>query len=165
MSCVDWQERIALHAGGDAAPGEAAKVERHLGECAGCRMLRSEMSESLAALREVHGELPDAAHFTAVRARVIGELERRRQVWRRLAWISGVAAMMAVLFVAWPRQAEIPPAPPRILASIPSAPLVRSMAAHPMPARVATIRHEKRTPLTIRLQTSDPNIVIYWIAE
>ena len=55
MNCAEWEERIALHAGGDLAPGEAAEVERHLAECAGCQVFWSGMRESLAVLREVHG--------------------------------------------------------------------------------------------------------------
>ena len=161
MNCVEWQERIALHAGGDAAPDEAATVERHLGECAGCQIFWSGMKESLAALSEVHAELPEAAHFAAVRARVIGEIEGSRRGWRRLAWLSAVAATAVLAVALWPSGTEIPAAP-RMMASIPSAPLVISPAR---PTHVARVRPEKREPLTIRLQTSDPNIVIYWIAE
>ncbi len=161
MNCVVWHERIALHAGGDAAPAEAATVERHLGECAGCQVFWSGMKESLAVLREVHAELPEEAHFAAVRARVIGEIGAPRPVWRRVAWISAVAAMALLAVAMWPSRTEIP-AVPRMEAAIPSAPLVVRPAR---PHRVATVRQQKREPLTIRLQTSDPNIVIYWIAE
>ncbi len=37
MRCEQWEERIALHAGGDVTGGDAAQVERHLAECAPCR--------------------------------------------------------------------------------------------------------------------------------
>jgi hypothetical protein len=161
MNCVEWQERIALHAGGDAGPAEAATVEQHLGECAGCQVFWSGMKESLAVLREVHAELPEAAHFAAMRARVIGEIEGSRHGWRRLAWISAVAAMAVLAMTLWPSRTAVP-APQRMMAAIPSAPLVVSPAR---PTHVARVRPEKREPLTIRLQTSDPNIVIYWIAE
>jgi hypothetical protein len=162
MNCVDWQERIALHAGGDASPGEASEVEQHLGECPGCQVFWSGLKDSLDVLREVHGELPEAAYFTAVRARVIGELERSRRVWRRLAWISGVAAILVFIVALWPGRTTVP-VPPRMAAAIPQAPLV-------MPARLEQApRHHVaaavRTPITVQLQTSDPNIVIYWIAE
>uniref|UniRef100_Q01ND7 Putative zinc-finger domain-containing protein n=1 Tax=Solibacter usitatus (strain Ellin6076) TaxID=234267 RepID=Q01ND7_SOLUE len=161
MNCADWQERIALHAGGDAEPAEAAMVEQHIGECAGCQIFWSGVKESLAVLHDVQAELPEAADFAAVRARVIGELERSRGGWRRLAWIPALAAIAVLTIVLWPSRTEIPPAP-RITASIPSAPLVISPVR---PRHVVTVRQEKHEPLTIRLQTSDPNIVIYWIAE
>ena len=161
MNCVEWQERIALYAGGDGTPAESAMVERHIGECAGCQVFWSGMKESLAVLREVHAELPDAAHFAAVRARVIGELERSSGGWLRLAWVP-VAAVIAVLaLLLWPSRTELPAAP-RMMAAIPSAPLIVSPER---PSHVARVRPVKREPLTIRLQTSDPNIVIYWIAE
>ena len=71
MSCVDWEERIALYAGGDLAAAEAQAVERHVAECGGCQLLLSGLRESLGLLREAHGEPVEAAHFAAVRARVI----------------------------------------------------------------------------------------------
>jgi anti-sigma factor RsiW len=166
MNCVDWQARIALHAGGDASPGESEEVERHLGECPGCQVFWSGMRESLAVLGEIHAELPEAAYFTAVRRRVIAELERSRSWWRRLAWIPGLAAAVMLLVVFWPRARPVV-APPRMAATIPAAPLSLGTPAKRLPhhqvARV--VRREKRDPLTVQIQTSDPNIVIYWIAE
>ena len=166
MNCVEWQERIALHVSGDAGATGAEEVERHLRECAGCQVFWSGLKESLAVLREAHAELPDTAHFTAVRARVIAELERSRQVWRRLAWISGVAAAIVMMVALWPRRADLPPAPPRMVASIPPAPLAVSVPRKvPMERPVARLAKAPHTPLTIQMQTSDPNIVIYWIAD
>jgi anti-sigma factor RsiW len=162
MRCAGWQERIAWHAGGDAAPGEAEQVDRHLEQCAECRELWAGLRESLATLRAMHRELPDAAHFTAVRTRVLAEIHLTLRVWRNWAWVSGMAAMLVFLLglAIWPRQTSIPVAP-RMAAAIPGAPLVRSVRRQ----HVARVRQQKREPLTIRLQTSDPNIVIYWIAE
>ena len=92
MNCADWETRVALHAGGDLTGAKAVEVEQHLGECSACQLLWSGVRESLAELQAAHGELPAAAHFTAVRGRVMAELERSARPWRRLAWISGVAA-------------------------------------------------------------------------
>ena len=166
MNCVEWEARVALHAGGDAAAGEAEEVERHLGECPGCQVFWSGLRESLAVLRDVHAEVPDEAHFTAVRARVIAELERSRHPWRRLAWISGLAAALVLMVALWPRTTTVV-APPRIAAAIPAAPLVTGGGQpNRLPRQhIARVRQEKREPITVQLQTSDPNIVIYWIAE
>ena len=168
MTCVEWQALVALHAGGDIAGAEAVEVERHLGECPGCQVLWSGVRESLAVLRDAHAELPAAAHFTAVRRRVMAELERSARPWRRLAWISGVAAVAAslLLLALWP--ARVVPEAPRMLAlaRITAAPEVVKAAPAVRKAvpRVAAAAR-RRTPLTIKLQTSDPNIVIYWIAD
>jgi hypothetical protein len=67
MNCTAWEERIALHAGGDLPAGEAVEVERHLGECAGCQVLWSGLRESLDTLRAAHQAHQDTlgpAHFT-----------------------------------------------------------------------------------------------------
>ena len=178
-NCVDWQERIALHAGGDLTPGEAEEVERHLSECPACQVYWSGMRESLAELREVHAELPDAAHFTVVRSRVIAQLERSRHPWKRLAWISGVAAALLVMLALWPRTPPVsrqvmpPVAPlvaPQMAAVIPKAPLVARSGSASQANRLprqhsAKVRQQERSPITVQLQTSDPNIVIYWIAD
>jgi anti-sigma factor RsiW len=164
MNCEQWQERIALYAGGDAMPAGAADVERHLELCPGCHAFEAEMREALVLLRGAHAELPDAAHFTAVRSRVLAELERKRYPWGRLAWISGVAAMLMV--AVWPRTPAVP-VPPRMAAVIPGASLAvtRTAAVPPKPKRQVAAKREKHEPFTVRMQTSDPNIVIYWIAD
>jgi hypothetical protein len=158
MNCAEWQERIVLHAGGERADG----VEAHLAECAECRVFWSEMRESVEDLRSLHGEEIDAAHYTAVRARVMGEIERSHAVWRRLAWISGVAALVMAA-ILWPRRETPVAVVPRMVAAIPSAPLV--MAKHASKANRPAPETRRREPLTVRLETSDPNIVIYWIAD
>jgi anti-sigma factor RsiW len=168
MNCVEWEARVALHAGGDLAGAEAVEVERHLAECAACQLLWSGVRKSLAVLQAAHGELPAAAHLTAVRSRVMAELERGTRPWRRLAWISGAAAVAALALVLalalWP--ARVVPEPPRLLAWIPPAPEVVKPAPVVRPhVRQVVPRAPRRAPLTIKLQTADPNIVIYWIAD
>lgn len=161
MNCVEWETQVALHAGGDLTGAEATAVERHLGECSACQVLWSGVRESLAVLQAAHAELPAAADFTAVRSRVLLELERRAWPWRRLAWISGVAAAAVLLLLAfWP--ARVVPEPPRVLARIPPAPEVRAPVRQ---VAVHAAHATRRAPLTVKWQTADPKIVIYWIAE
>jgi hypothetical protein len=171
MNCVEWETRVALHAGGDLRGAEAVEVERHLGECSGCQVFWSGLRESLAVLQAAHAEVPAPAHFTAVRSRVMAELEGRARPWRWLAWIAAGAAVAVLLLVAlWP--ARVVPEAPRLLASVPPAP----QAAKVVPAVTKVVRHPRlsvahvahnprRAPLTIKFQTADPNIVIYWIAD
>jgi hypothetical protein len=166
MSCVEWEERVALHAGGDVTGAGAREVERHLAECSACQLLWSGVRESLAVLQSAHAESPAAAHFTAVRSRVMAELEQGVRPWRRLAWISGAAALaaLALLLAPWPAR-KVPDAP-RLLAWIPPAPeAVRTARVVRAPVRRAAAQASRRAPLTVKLQTSDPNIVIYWIAD
>ena len=171
MNCAEWETRVGLYAGGDLTGGEAADVERHLGECSACQAFRSDLRDTLAVLQSAHADLPAPGDFTAVRSRVMAELQHRALPWRRLAWISGVAvaAAAALLVALWP--ARVAPEAPRLLASIPPAPQVAKVsppaAVRPVVRRVVThlASAPRRAPLTIKWQTGDPNIVIYWIAD
>ena len=164
MNCRDWEERLALHAGGDLEPAGAAEVERHLAGCVGCRGFASELEQSLALMREVHDEAIAPADFAAVRARVLGQLERERNPWRQWAWVYAVAVAAVVLVVAlWPR--EIPELP-RVALYRPPAPAI----SRALPHRAATVRKRTRIQppveaLMVKLITDDPNVVIYWIAD
>jgi hypothetical protein len=168
MNCVEWETRVALHAGGDLTGAEAVELERHLGECSGCQVFWSGLRESLAVLQSAHAVVPDAAHFTAVRSRVMAKLQPKARPWRRLAWFSvAAAATAALLLVAlWP--ARVVSEAPRLLASIPPAPQVAkappALVVRP-PRRLLAASTPPRVPLTIKFQTADPSIVIYWIAD
>jgi hypothetical protein len=114
-------------------------------------------------LQDAHNDPIDPAHYTAVRARVLAEIEQQHSPWRRLAWLSGVGALIAALFFAIPMPRPELPRLPGIAA--PSAPALLARAPQPaVHARRVTPR-PRRDPLTIKLQTSDPNIIIYWIAD
>lgn len=181
MNCTEWEERIALHAGGDLPVGEAVEVERHLGECAGCQVLWSGLRESLETLRAAHrADQQDTlgpALFTAVRGRVLAELARRQRRW---VWVwagnLGAAALALMLGLAmWPRRT--PPLPQVARAMPPAQTLADARGSVPSRDRKGAIFAQKRQrramaretrrrpPLTVKLQTSDPNIVIYWIAD
>ena len=180
MNCSDWEERIALHAGGDLPPAEAAEVERHLRECAGCQVLASELQQSLAWLKEEHDEPLPGAHFLAVRARVMAELEHQRwrgAPWARRRWGYGLAAAAAVVLLAMLalRPGRTPVVAVRTNRSLTvaalSPPAVREPVVAPQPHRRVARRVVKREPapqpepLIVKLQTDDPNVVIYWIAD
>ena len=179
MNCSDWEERIALHAGGDLPPAEAAEVERHLRECAGCQVLASGLKQSLALLKEAHHQPLAAAHFSAVRARVVAELEQQRRrgaLWARRAWGYGLAAVaVAVLAMLALRPGRTPERrapivavthPPSIAVSepvIPPAPRRRVARRVVRPPSVPDSPAPE--PLMVKPQTDDPNVVIYWIAD
>jgi anti-sigma factor RsiW len=172
MNCSDWEERIALYAGGDLPPAEAAAVERHVAECAGCQMLLGGLRASLEFVREAHGEPLEAAHFAAVRARVLAEIERGRGPRWGLAWGFALAVAAAVLLVAvWtrPPKSMVLPMPPA-----PAAPLVaqavRAPAAVPArrrrpPRQVMVKADQPAEPMVVKLLTDDPDVIIYWITE
>src|SRR4029077_15321220 len=122
MHCKDWEERVALHVGGDLPAAESAAVERHLAGCSGCQVLWSGMKEGLELLHGAHAEpLPPAA-YTAVRGRVLAKLaDGRRAGGRWAAGLAAAAVMVLVALAVWPvRRVEplpsvvlrVPPAPP-----------------------------------------------------
>jgi len=117
-------------------------------------------------LRDAHNEPLDPAHYTAVRARVLSSVGLRpaqasEARWWRFAWLTTAAAILLILAAL--RPSKIPP-PPRITLAIPPAPAAPAVCPRPLTATARTTRPDHQ-PITIKLQTSDPNIVIYWIAD
>ncbi|MGO9258015.1 MAG: hypothetical protein ACLQU1_17135 [Bryobacteraceae bacterium] len=188
MNCREWEEAIALYAGGDldgrAQRAPRLDVERHLAGCAGCQMFASGMLECLEEMRAGHREEIAAAHFAAVRARVLTKLQpapwwRRR--WLRVAAIAALACCALWLELAIERIHRPVPPPQVALAHPPAPPL--AVPAVAMPARAVTravlpraIRNPGLPPLPrqpappeeqliVRIVTDDADVVIYWIAN
>jgi anti-sigma factor RsiW len=186
MNCSEWEERIALYAGGDASPSEAAAVERHLAECVACQVLSSGLKQSLELLREAHQEPLAEAHFAAVRARVMGRLESRQRPWWKRAWVYGFTAaaagalILASLYTG-PHLVQTPRTPVAIVTPAPvlAPPRVEAPAALPAPLPVAVAPHRlvprrpspapptvnPAGPEMVKLMTDDPDVVIYWLFE
>lgn len=171
MNCADWEERIALYTGGDLPDGRTAEVERHLRECAGCQVFASGLRQSLELLRGAHaGDVPAAA-YAAVRMRVMGAVERRRRVrwaWARVA-VAAVAVLLAIGGVNRTMRVEKLPlvalAPPPVPEVPPGTP--KHVASGAAPRRVRPRPHPAAKPETVlvKLETDNPDVVIYWIAE
>jgi anti-sigma factor RsiW len=175
MICRDWEERIALHAGGDLPRAEAAALDAHLAACEGCRAGAGLYGSQLELLQEAHGEPIDAAHYAAVRARVLAELRgARRPVWRWI-WVGGALAVAAAFTLPWPRAVHAPertemavirPAAPRIEEPGPAAPAHVTLPRRARKAPpVSEVQKQPSEPLLVKLLTDDPNVVIYWIAD
>jgi len=169
MRCAEWEERIALHAGGDGA-GEAAEVARHLDECAECREFERELRETLALLGGAHAEAIPAAAYTAVRARVRGAIGRRRR-----GWVLGSACAAAVVVLGMAgierEMMRIETLPRVALAPPPSAPVMAQTHGHPASPVVNSRPRQRRAArsapetILVKLETDNPEVVIYWIAE
>ena len=117
-------------------------------------------------LRAAHNDPIDPAHYTAVRARVLAEIEQTRSPWRRLAWLSGVGAVAAALtlVVPFPRP-TLPPLPPLATPGVAGNLVAGARPQVPHVARAQRVAKPHHEPITVKFQTSDPNIVIYWIAD
>lgn len=171
MNCRDWEERIALYAGGDLPREEAVETEGHLRNCASCREFAAALREYAAWMREAHQELPAQADFAAMRAGVLEWLERRRRPFPwGLAWAGGLAATAALFLLLWrsPRSEPAQPAPQ--VGAVTKPPVQAVEDPPPRPARrhrrVHTSGSQKPPePLLVKLITDDPDVVIYWIVD
>ncbi len=138
MNCFEWEERIALYAGGDLSPAEAQALERHVAECASCQLLLSGLRASLSLVQEAHSEPIDAAHFAAVRARVLAELEHapayRWRLARRFAWTSAMAAAAVVVLVTIWLRPEL-----RLALRMPQAPKAAAVAKSASLAKTVSV--------------------------
>jgi len=142
MSCVQWEERVALFAGGDLRPAEAAAVECHLSECAACAALAADLECGLRDLRRAHAEPIPAAYYIAVRARVIAKLAQgtRAHGWLPV-WVAAVAAgAFAVLLGMLRPAAVLSPETARVVAEVPQRLGTSASAGRPL-------AHPNRPPL------------------
>jgi anti-sigma factor RsiW len=167
MNCEECQERIAVDA-------DSAEVERHLETCAECREFRARLDQVLGLLQETHREALGEAELLQVRERVRERISagRRRRV---PVWAGGLAAALALLAV-WIAQRQERPASDRerpLAAVVRSETVPKPAPTAPVkttsPARARRVRHAQprppAEPLTVKLITDDPNVVIYWIID
>jgi hypothetical protein len=104
----EWERRIALHAGGDLRPDEAAEMERGLAECSECAAIAEGYRAQGRVLATAHDETIAPASYAAVRARVLAELERgRRRTWQWV-WVGAAAAAVVIAFALSPRGVRAP---------------------------------------------------------
>jgi len=143
--------------------------------------------ETLELLREAHREPIPEAHYAAVRARVLSQLATERRPWSSGIWAYGfAAAALAALLIAafWPKQVAEPvgQALSPVNRALSQTGLASALALAPAPVEVSLGRRKRlphhikgaapyrvigppiSQPLVVKLVTSDPNVVIYWIA-
>ncbi len=175
MNCRDWEGRLALYMGGDLPGEQAVEVERHLGECPGCQVFSSGLREARELLLEMHRDPVSPAHFAAVRARVLAELERQQRPFWRRGWAFGLAAVAAALLILLAvrpgptahRNSSAPLEP--VASDRPDTAGVTgtqpAIPAAPHKRRVPAKKEQPGEPVLIRVVSDDPNVVIYWIAD
>ena len=176
MKCSRLEKWIALYVEGDLSRRKARRVEAHLAACDACRGLAEDLAASQAAFRSLGTEPLGAAVFDELRRGVLGRIggetarPKRRWLW---AGALASAATAAVLVGVLATRPEAPPAPPRpevarvIEPALPVAPPPRP--ARPVIRRRAApkpvVRPVKTEPLVVKLETADPNVIIYWIVD
>lgn len=145
MKCQDCQLLLADEQ-------QSPEIEAHLKKCAPCRMFAHDLRANLEALSELRDEpLPIAPVRT----------------WRPWAIAAAAAILLGIgLAHYWPSTASIPQ--PNIASIRP--PLARVAAAPPMPVprrrRASPPKpREEQQALFVKMETDDPEVVIYWLVE
>jgi len=84
MTCDQARDRLALCAGGDLDRTEAATLDRHLQECAGCRRFYEGLESNHALLRSLRRETVTPASLSQMRAGLFSQLQDPAAVlgWR-----------------------------------------------------------------------------------
>jgi hypothetical protein len=151
MTCQDCELRLA-QAEMDVA------VEEHMRECVACRTLCQDLAANASALEALRSdELP----WIGVK-RIAVKTPRRGNVY---PWVAAAAAALFALALLVPHTA--PPKPVALpvdshAATEPSQPTHSPEAAKVEPVK---LRPQKFEALKIKMLTSDPDVVIYWLIE
>ena len=149
MSCAEWQEQVALYAGGDTVEPE---VIAHVRSCAACERYASDLRAAIAQWREMP-DIPEEA-LIDVRRRVHARLRRPRAIaW----WIAAAAAAVVIALLApglSVHEEQLALSLPRP----PAAPEVK--IARTVQPRVVAPRRPQSKPAVIKLLTDDPEVVI-----
>lgn len=119
MSCETWKDPIALHAGGNLSPTEAAALERHLRDCPACRRYGEEMAASQKALRRVYEGSFEDLRLARLRRNVLKRIAdgqipgRRRRPRSVVRWLALAASLTFVVSLWLVQDLREPPDDPR----------------------------------------------------
>jgi anti-sigma factor RsiW len=185
MNCKHSENDLALYVEGDLADAKAKEMEVHLLACTGCRQVFDELSRSQAVFKSIRQETVSAAELADLRVRVMERVAVQRPKLFFGRWVyalAGVVFAVVIMAGALAREGhrgekpvkvvELAPPPPTVQAVFPPA---RGESQNPVkvnvrhPARKKVMQPEVSAeppePMMVKLQTDDPNIVIYWLFD
>jgi hypothetical protein len=165
------EARLALYLRGDLSGAEYRAVAQHVETCPECQSTLEDLSRSHELLISSF-EDPTAAELAAVRSAVAWRIrtQSRRPAWR--IWAVAASAVVAVILMLanLPLQIQAPrrPVAPRvpwaaIRISPPPLPVVRAARRRVVRrAPAVTLLTRAEQPAWLKINTSDPNVVILW---
>lgn len=163
MSCKRWEQAIALE------EIERPGLAEHLAVCESCRRLADEIAETrriLGALAEPVIEPVSPLVLDRLAASGVTRMPR----W---AWLAAAAAAIVLVLWVWPTQRPTPAVPrQRIITAIHrtgAAPAEQHLSTpkHRVVVRAPVQRHPavRGEVRQVKIQTSDPNIVLIWVFD
>jgi anti-sigma factor RsiW len=161
MKCHEVEIRL-VH----ALDGEnGSPVDEHLEQCESCRAFYAELLADRDALQALaSADISDEA-VQQLQRRVMQQIPRKS---RGLWWVpvAAVAAAVLVAVALWPAEKVVAP-PSAIVASVkPTEIAWQRSKPQPAPRPKPAIRQQRREqPLWVKLETPDPNVIIYWMVE
>ena len=168
MSCTDVQREIAAESG-------APEVRAHVEICKLCREFGEQIILDRALLKSF--DPPSAAALGEVRRNVMAQVarERSRRNWLWPAFATATAACLLLIWAVTMRNlANEPiqlPRPVLAMATPPPNWQVHAVARHAVVRRIvrrrrpAPLMAQSSEPLTIKMFTKDPNIVVIWLVD
>jgi len=131
------------------------EIEEHLKGCAECRGLWDEIRANSEAFREMAQE-----DLPSVSVRIPSQTR-----WAWVAMVAAAAVIVAAITFGTLHQERV--RPPVLIASAPSIPeapaLPQPVAIRPAVRR--TVRKQMEETLRVKMFTSDPDVVIYWLVD
>ncbi|HUI55319.1 MAG TPA: anti-sigma factor [Bryobacteraceae bacterium] len=195
MSCPEFEERIALYAGGDLALEDVRRIEDHLRSCPACAELARLLEHDRASLAT---QPPEAASvdYAAMRLQIRRRITQRSRARKLLPALLAAASVLLMLRVAMLRRQPKPVAPPPQIAKV-EQPVQQAQVPPVLPARAKPRRIAKQrpqltqqpgltleaamrmledlesppppagsdSPVEIRIATRDPNVTIVLLPE
>lgn len=165
------EARLALYLRGDLSSADYRAVAQHVAGCSECKGKLADLSRSYELLVSSFEE-PTPDELSTVRSAVVARIRTRSRgpVWR--IWAVAASAVVAVILVLANLPLQTPTAQPPVASTAPPVAIRISPPPPPMiPAphrrivgRAPTMTLLTRTerPALLKINTSDPNIVILW---
>ena len=178
MSAHVSEEILALYVRGDLPEQDLPSVARHLDECQDCKKIQADLSFSYELFTSSLKE-STAAELAALRSAVMGKIRAGTADSRSGVWMLAAAAAVLLLVATFtwrserqelPPVARLPrPGPPAVMPSpeppiaTPRTHVARAPRKYVTPGmREATLITKAGEPDYLKMNTSDPNVVILW---
>jgi predicted anti-sigma-YlaC factor YlaD len=190
MNCKHSENELALYVEGDLPEAKAKEVDGHLLACRNCRQVVDELTRSQSLFKSIRQETVGTAELADLRMRVMERVavQKPKPFWGRWVYALAGATFVVVLIagvltreghrgetsVSVVKTVPLPP-PPSAQAVVPRAEeeshdLVKVNARRrrrpeAIQIKVSPEPTEQLKPMMVKLQTDDPNIVIYWLFD